>query len=269
MNEKKKPDLDSLLQQWAADRNPEEEELAELLARISAALEQNAHGELEDLPVPARRHTGWRLAAWVSLAVAATLLIAVIALRVSRTERRDAPIVHKERPEDAPPPFAQLTRDQLIRTAAVSAEMERLFEGRLAWFAEIGDRVDFGPNLAKEHALDDGTTMVVRLLVMRREQGRKDWKRVWEVDVVTRSEQLVQLAPGDAGGPGVVLWTFPLPDGKIHVDSSLTVSGEENLISSTTSVQEAGVPNTVFSAQTDRGQYQVLQTVAPLVGRAS
>jgi hypothetical protein len=144
-----------------------------------------------------------------------------------------------------------------------------VFNGRLAWAAEDGDRVQLGLTADAALVSPNRQPLAIRVIVLARTAGTPAWKAVWGADIVTRDEQLVELAPEKAGGANLRVWAHRLPDGMIAVDADLALSGKSPLRSSSSGIQQGGVPQQVFSLQTDDAEYRVYQTVAVLQDRGS
>ena len=139
--------------------------------------------------------------------------------------------------------------------------MEETFNGRLAWLAEHGGRVELGLVPETERSTSDAKSLAVRVVVLARQNGKSAWEPVWQADAIARDDAIVDL-PADSGRDGSLrLWMHALPDG------DLAVSGARPVRSKFSSVQQGGVPQKVYSVKNADREYQVYQTVALLAAR--
>ena len=123
---------------------------------------------------------------------------------------------------------------------------------------------------------NDEVSLAVRVVVERRAATGNGWEIAWAVDVVSNSEEVVDLTPATDAGTSVRLWAYAMPDGMFAVDSELLFSSDE--ASSETSlpgraetfhaafsnVQEDRQPSEEFWTSAGGVEYRVLQTVAVL-----
>ena len=106
------------------------------------------------------------------------------------------------------------------------------FRWELEWIAETSDHVELG--LSKDaRGADDAGPLIVRVVVERRAAGTPDWKIVWATDVVARNQESVVLRSAEGAAPAALsLWAYRLPDGKVFVESDLTLSAAGRAIQS-------------------------------------
>ena len=115
-----------------------------------------------------------------------------------------------------------------------------------------------------------GTALAVRIVVLSRRAGNAAWTPVWQSDVVTRDEQVVDVAAGPDGTGRLRLWTHPLPDGAIAVDGELALAAADTPVAASFSgVQRPGEPQRVTGRRTDDVEWQVIQTVVPIGSSAA
>ena len=255
---KNSPDpLSDLLRHWAEQQSPDDFQSERLQAQVTLALQDAAFLDLPVIPatgggtgVPSRL-------LWFAAGAAAAILLAWV---LPLGHRTPAPPVAREELAEAPP-LVRLHEAQLMAKTRLLAAAEELFDGRLAWLAEDDRDVQLGLTDAANFP-QDANPIVVRLVVLARKSGSKDWKPVWEADLVTRDEQLVELTPQKLEKSRLRLWAYALPDGKIAVDSDLVLTGGIPILSVSSGVQQSGVPRQVFSLQRDDAECRVYQTVA-------
>jgi hypothetical protein len=256
--------LSDLLRHWARCRAPDDAEAGRLRVRVTAAVRDAA---FLDLPpgCPMRpRAAAWARLRWFALGAAAAGLVVCLLPHV--LVDRPSIAVREDSPEPLPP-LARFQESQLTGKASLLAAAEELFNGHLAWVAEDGREVQLG--LSDAAVPRQARPLAIRVVVLARKTGNGDWKPLWETDLVTHDEQLVELAPQAAAGARLRLWAHPLPDGMIAVDADFVLKGTVPLRSSSSGIQPGGVPQRVFSLQTDDAEYRIYQTVAMLTGKGS
>ena len=63
----------------------------------------------------------------------------------------------------------------------------------------------------------------------------------------------------------MTLWTYTLPDGMIAIDSRLDLDGDTvRLDKGYCGLQQAGIPKTIDTWNSQGAEYEVYQTVAPV-----
>ena len=144
--------------------------------------------------------------------------------------------------------------------------MERVFGTHLDWAAESEGRMCLGISPETQELASDGAPRVaIRVVIVSRPKTQREWSPVWSVDVVTRSEQLVELTPDVCGRGGkLLLWAYVLPDGMLAVDAKMGLAQPATLDSSFSKVQQPGTPELVLATQTADTEYRVFETVAVL-----
>jgi len=256
--------LGVLLRQWA-DRNAPPEADAERLRR-QVAQSVGAEAFL-DLPPPAasrRRTWGWAFGFALGAAVA---VLAVVALRTG--ERHDSPQAPGGSLADDVPAGVCFVQSELVEKVALLSAMQDVFAGRLAWIGEAGREVQLGLLPDAVSAPRSSAPLVVRVVVLARKSNTSGWRPVWQADVIAQDEEVVDLAAEGVHDGNLRLWMRTLPDGAIAVDADLAWKGAARLRSSFSGIQRTGVPQRVFSSESDEGEYQVYQTVARLPASGS
>jgi hypothetical protein len=164
--------------------------------------------------------------------------------------------------------------------------MKELFGDQLTWLAETDERIEVGlsdrQNASVPSALaSDEVPLAVRVVVEKRAAAGNDWEIAWAVDVVSKSEEVVDLASATDDGTSMRLWAYAMPDGMFAVDSELSFSsgeggGETTLPGSPetfhatfSNVQEDRQPSEELLTGADGVEYRVLQTVAVLNKKVS
>jgi hypothetical protein len=251
--------LGDLLRHWAERHSREGSQTAALRERVTAALRDTTFLDLPAVPAARDKPGPWSRLWWFAAGAAAAMLLV---WGLPWTHRTPATTVAREERAETPP-LVRLPQTQLIAKTRLLAAAEELFDGRLAWMAEDGRDVQLGlTDVATSSPNAD--PILVRMVVLVRKPGGKDWNPVWETDLVTRDEQLVELVPRESQRSRLRLWAYTLPDGRIAVDSDLALAGALPIHSASSGVQQGGVPREVFSLRNDDAEYRVYQTVAVL-----
>lgn len=274
--------LDQILHQWADERAADPEHLDILQKRIVSTLELEHRHLPASRPRPAMppivsRHS---VASRFPVGLAAVVLVALVWFAQVAGE---SILNHQLAGEDGslPPDSVWLNQGQLDGQAVLLTEMEQLFGDRLNWLAETGERVELGLDEVTDSvgsAANDtaSSPIAIRMVVEKREAGDKSWKSAWTIDVVSRSEELVEMTPQSSDDVSVMLWAYALPDGTIAVDSELAWRHQNDEVLANSSspvrttisnVQQDGQPSEAFVSEADGVEYRVFQTAAVLDGK--
>ncbi len=261
--------LDGLLRNWAKQNSATDADIQALCDRISRAVDQAPFLDAGPATVRTDRFSVLGRAVWFSLGCSVALLFAFLlfpAARVPQEQQAGISETHQEVNKRDPevPSLALLNESQLAGKGLLLAEMERMFADRLTWVAESDGQVCVGLLPQAGSAPSEATPMAVRVVVVSRKGDQEAWTPVWQIDVVTRGEELVDLTQDCIRSGTLSLWTYPLPDGKIAVDANFALPGPVSLESSFSGVQSPGVPKEILSIGTDRAEYRVFQTVSLL-----
>lgn len=239
--------LDATLRDWRR-RQDAAVDTAALAARVVASIQRDTAVAAAERPSQRR----WiERTAWFAAGLAAAVLVSLVLRRPTPEEGADWP------------PSARFAPGQIAEKAALVAGMEDTFGAGLAWVAEHDRRVDVG--LMTETPPRRGVAVAVRIVVLARHAGDSVWRPVWQSDVVTRDEQVVDVAAGPGAAGRLRLWTHPLPDGAIAVDGELSlVAANPPVAASYSGVQRPGEPRRVTGDRNNGVEWQVIQTVVPL-----
>ena len=239
--------LDATLRDWRR-RQDAAVDTAALAARVVASIRSDTAAAAVERP---SQHRWLERTAWFAAGIAAAVLVSLMLRRPTPEEGVDWP------------PSARFAPGQIAEKAALVAAMEDTFGARLAWVAEHDRRVDVG--LVADAPPRRGAAVAVRIVVLARRIEDSVWTPVWQSDVVTRDEQVVDVAAGPGAAGRLRLWTHPLPDGAIAVDGELSlVAANPPVAASYSGVQRPGEPRRVTGDRKDGIEWQVIQTVVPL-----
>ncbi len=274
MNDESQDGLDQLLGDWASSREADDQHTSRLANQIlSAAREQ---------PMPASIHaTSMSSADWgPQLMIGGSLLLLLLILAggvlyynlstvPTGNPRQTGPIVVS--PGGIPPATtaatdtpaaASLGATVLAAKRQLLAETNALFDNRLVWIADGQREVAF--EFDEQVAPHRGEFMLVRVVVAQRVSPDSAWSTVWQTDVISRSEALVEVAPKQLDGSSLALWSYLLPDGNVAVDMDLMLNQQTGTQSASSTVLQAGQPTRV-GCSTENGVEQcVFQTVMRL-----
>ena len=270
INNKQDP-LGNLLRQWAEQNTPAEADIQRLRKRVTQAVHDERFLDMpppQILP-PRRRAPGFSLC--FALGAAVAVLLVLVLRPVSEQSRPVAVQQEVVAAHDDPSQFlalVQFQQSQLAEKARLLAGMEEMFNGRLAWIAEHDRAVELGI-LPDAIGARETKPMVVRVVVLARASGETGWKPIWQTEVISQDEEVVELAAEGPQDGTLRLWMHSLPDGAIAVDVHLALKGGTCVRSEFSGIQRTGIPQRIFGSQTEDVEYQVYQTVALLQARGS
>lgn len=254
--------LDKLLKQWATAHATSEEHARKLADRIVDELTADGSPVLDpavDRRVPIPR---CRRLAYAALGIAAALLIAATVSFLSRWPSVPDEVVSHG--EDTSSTVASIGQSELQASARLFHEMEMLFADDLRWVADTDNEVRLGICPVSSGPVAGATPLLVRVLVVQRNSGEAAWRKVMETDVLTRSQELVEMIPDPRLDNRLLLWAYVVPDGKVAVDSSIRLTTPIRASVDVTNVLTPGKPANVFSLQTEDAEYRIFQVVTPL-----
>jgi hypothetical protein len=237
--------IDERLRQWARHTAPAADRLLRLRQEIMAQATRP-----DSTAVSSTGQRWWQtIAGRAAIALIALSLLMVVMLR-PRPATVSGP---------SPSSIALLPEAHLQKLVA---EIERLFDDRLAWVAETNDDVLLGIEPSASPAAG-GPRVAVRVVVLQRSTPSGPWQAVWMGDVAARAEELVQVdSPGD--GSQLKLWTYILPDGAVSVDTELAMPKGGPRTWKSSSVQQPQVPLQLLSNRQGDAEFQVWPTAAVL-----
>lgn len=261
--------LDALLNQWA-DQCASAERLESLQKRIVSSLQETKFVATAAVTSQESRcDTHHRVARnpWASRFAVGTVVMLLLTVGFVLPQWGRSVVATAS---EAAPEYAWLQEEQIQNKFVLLAEMESLFDQRLAWMADTGDRLEFGLDRSLLSHTDRSRApahFAVRVIVERRQQGTNVWQSAWAMDVVSRDEELVQVTSGKANGHELQIWTYRLPDGAIAVESMLQLDGTRPFRAQASGLHQNTKPLKVVTAQDNGTEYRVFQTVAVLDGK--
>jgi hypothetical protein len=248
----KNRDLTQLLRDWAARHEPDPIRMQDLTANALRAasgppLAREAAG-VADGPAP----RWWpHLVSGLAGAAAACLVMALFG-----HGREPAPVAAAAPAAEAALP--ELSAPGQAEAILVYRPIDELFSGQLLWLVESDKDIRLGLPDDGAPSSQPGGLVVVRTVVLTRRGSDTAWRRVWEVTAAARAEQPVDTTLENAR---FTLWTYPLPDGGVVVDSALELRHPVTLNINASNIFLSAKPIRILSMQTETAEYQVLQMV--------
>jgi hypothetical protein len=291
--------LDNLLNQWADERSADSSAIENLQKRISLAIGDDKARQIRveqsvslhepvEAPMPLAElqqarfgpQPVWPLRAkLVNRLVGATLLAAVAFIWTTNLldgSRQWLQVAEVDQPRF--PDYAQLTDDEISKRAIVLSEMKDVFGDQLNWLAETDSRFEVGlseDSLASGLPLtqNEAAEIAVRVVVEERSSPDSTWQRTWAADVISQSEEVVELAAKNDDQTTMTMWAYVLPDGMVAIDSELSFPGDHSAMigsqdakfrAAFSNVQQDRRPSEEFLTGANGMEYRVFQTVAVL-----
>jgi hypothetical protein len=252
-----KDQLQSLLQSWTERRRPADGHLDDLRRRIrSAALQPVRRATAEEfvlLTIP----LAWKLR-YAAAGALVVLALSVVCVRFL------APTGGPARAPGSAEALATVSDREIETGRRLFGEMELLFADRLRWVAESNGDMGLGVESLPGGAPQDAAAVLVRLVIAGRKADEAVWRPVWRVDVLLRGSELVQIVPNARADNALTLWVYPMADGKVAVDTALSLKAPVEVSSSGGCVVDQGKPSEVLSLRAGDTEYRVLETVRTL-----
>lgn len=254
--------LDNVLQDWAARKKSPEEHLMEIASRIrTEAARERYCKETNSAVVPF-----WSKLGYAGLGAVVTLIVSLFYIHSL------APVRLPSSGNGSAAKLAAIPSDRVEIGMRLFDEMEKMFSDRLRWICDSNGDIGLGIETTSGGIDVDSPAMLVRLTVVVRRIGEKAWKSAWSTDVMLRGEEMVEIVPDREKDTTLALWVYPLADGKIAVDTSLSLEmpirqaqgRPVQLASMVNTVVEQGEPLEVASLRTGDMEYRVFQTVKAL-----
>jgi len=249
MNDK----LDDLLENWAHGRKSSDQQLVELARRISSKLSYaQTHRVVKRGFISPRIHIFKRLA-YASLGLAAALVVWISLPRNQNLLEESAQLAPTLQT------LAGISHSRMTSGSRLFDELDRLFNGDLHWVMESNDDMGMGIEAAQPH--DHESPALVRITVLARREGARQWATAWQGDVLLRGQERVEVVPNADPSNKLGLWLFPLEDGKIAVDTSLSLNLAARLTTEISSIITPGEVVELDISRHDDREYRILQSV--------
>jgi hypothetical protein len=247
--------IDNLIKEWARQAEPTDEHLKALTQRVSGKLryvQPEAEGNKQRAP------SAFRILAPLGYtaigALAAVVMFLYLPIGVQEVNSGSALKVAAA--------AAGLSQSRIATGIKLFDEMDRLFNGNLRWVSESNG--DMGMGVETTPGPCDAVPALVRITVLARRGDSADWSTAWQSDVVLRGQDLVEVAPNAESANKLALWVFPLEDGKIAVDTSVSLALSGHLATQISAVIAPGETTELAVVHEDGTEYRVFQTVVLL-----
>jgi hypothetical protein len=251
MNDK----LHDALKNWSERKRPTDEHMRQLTGRITSEASRLRHEEAFEAYVPFRMKFGYAaLGAAVALAVSCLCLFSGIPRRPVDSE--------------APARLAEVQSDRIEAGRLLFAEMDRLFADNLRWVAESGGDMGLGVGSLPGGTVSDAEPVLVRLVVLTRDQRDASWRSVWDANVLLRGEERIEVVPNRNLENKLALWVYHMKGGELAVDADFSLDVPVRLAARINTVVRQGEPEEILRVSEDGIEYRVFQTVSVLTTKA-
>lgn len=247
MKPESQPELDQVLQRWAASRRADALRLDALRGRIFRQTIEEPYAPQAITLASGRRSYPWRYAAAGCLAASLLLGSALLwsAGDPDPTAEGTTPSAH---------------RFSVSQRAEVAAAYQELFGRDLAWVVEDQRRAEIGLKTGSAGAPDSATPVVaIRLVIWTRPAGGATWQELHTLDVLTESERLIQTSGHTGGAPPLALWAYPIDDNHIAIDVALQIGKQPKELVEGSFVQRYGEYTNVLTVVRDGKEYRIFQ----------
>ena len=159
---------------------------------------------------------------------------------------------------------ARLTAEQLAARRILLEETEAMFADHLRWVQldAGGMHLELSEGAVRQE--DPKVGLVVRTVMLSRQENQADWKTVWSSDILTRAEEYVEVAEASGCSGGMELWVHPLPDGRFAVDSQFQCPDRGVAMPGETRILSAGRPERILTRSAGGQEFRIYQSVEPL-----
>jgi hypothetical protein len=245
--------LDKLLREWSERTAPTQDELRRLQEYVCRVATAPAR------PLPHRAATPssafWPALMHASLGAAVVLLAGGLYLSATAPQQLGGTAMSVP---------VGIPAERIERSRILYDSVEGLFTDRLKWIAESNGDVGLGVDNVHAALNAAAAPLLVRLTVVSRRRGESAWQRVWGTDIITRPEEVANVVPDHRPTGELSLWVYPLEDGKLAVNTSLTLESPLRLSANAEEVVAPGVPSRLAALREGDMEYELYQTVVSL-----
>jgi len=249
--------LDNLLKTWAANHAPDEAHLDRLAAAVVEERSRRPATPVcrDGTPLPRMSTRGKLIYAGLGAATALVILVAVSLFFPPRIDSGNTM---------ATATVPAISPSEVAARARLFSEVSQVFGENLRWMADTGTTVRLGVDSDFVARDVDATRLLIRVVVVQRDNGASQWHTLMETDVLTYDQEWIDAVPDPESDDRLSLWGDILPDGNVAVESSLRLSTPIRIHVDVTNVFTPGEPVEVFSLEHDDVQYRVFEAVTPL-----
>ena len=256
-------ELDRALKEWAVANKPASENTDDLIRRITLEARrvtyENRFSDAWSEPV-----TIWRKLSYASLGAVFAILVCAVFLRMPL-----GPSTQTAGKETSPAGMAGISAEQLQSNSKLFSEMKRMFPDGLRWIAQSDGEVGLGiEETRQDNTAAKSSPMMVKVTVLSRKTGETVWHQAWNADLILHGQDMVEIVPDrKLADNKLSLWVYPLDDGKLAVDSSISLRLPVTIASRLNAVVTPGEPTEMASLLLDGVEYRIFQTVEIIKGK--
>ena len=253
---------DRTLKEWVVLNKPAPEDTDALIRRITLEARRVAHenrfSEAWSEPV-----TIWSKLSYASLGAMIAISVCIVFMRMSGSSTQTAG------KEIVPASMAGISAEQLQSNSKLFGEMKRLFPDGLRWIAQSDEEVGLGiEETRQDETAAKSSPMMVKVTVLSRKTGDTVWHQAWNADLILHGQDMVEIVPDrKLADNKLSLWVYPLDDGKLAVDSSISLRLPVTIASRLNAVVTPGEPAEMASLLLDGVEYRIFQTVEIIKGK--
>jgi hypothetical protein len=247
--------IDELLKDWSACNKASAAEKSRIVSRIQKRL-----GDEVASPSNSCRCSFSRFVLFVPLAAAALVLFGLFF-----SVWLNDPVASRNNLLAS----LSIDSDEVVDKWRLFQQVNRLFDSRLEWLAEVGHQVEIGLDESARGATapqSDPPPILLKVALLRTHDASKEGRRViWQNDLVVRGERMVSFSPTFRGASQdkLTVWLYPVNDTQVLVDFELDVISPASLfVSSTNNVIVERDPRCVFKTRTNTGEIYEMHMVA-------
>jgi len=253
--------IDRLLRQWAEAQQPDVGHMDELRSQVldtlddTLALEQVSTAATGVAAMRSRLEHRWPLLK-SCFAVTAILLVTLTVrfLFLDSAVPKPGPV------DDESATLGSLESKDVRSRGLLFREFDDLYDGRVLWIVEVNDDIEVGLSENPQN-VTAGRPAVVQLVLMARNETDQKWILQERVDLLVRTDEVVDVFLANHRIKRLTMWIHRLPDGGLVVDTNLdaAVLGQDEL--RTSNVFSTNVARIIAHRESDGQQWQVTQAV--------
>lgn len=246
--------LEQILRKWSAQNEADDDRINQLARRISTEAVQAR----TKTNTPTSLFSVWHklLYAGCGAVVAAAISVLCFHFFLENCATNAA--------TDNGTRLADISEEKMAASRKLFAEMNKLFPEQLRWISESNGDICLGIESLAINDSEQSTPVLVKLTVVSRETGNKRWRPAWNTYVLLRGEEMVEIARNDASGNRLALWVYPLEEGKLAVDTDISMNTPVRIASTASKIVKPGQPTKMASFKTVDKEYNLYQTVLAL-----
>lgn len=255
-------ELNRILKDWAAQNACAPEQVDRLAKQISQETRrlryENRFADVWSEPLSV-----WKKLRYVAVGAVLAVVVAVLILRMPPPSAQNAG-------EDADAEvigMAGISANQLQSCTKLYHEIKRLFPDGLRWIAQSDGEVGIGMETSSDAASAKATPMIVKVSVLSRKTGDNAWRQIWSTELIMNDQDMVEVVPDRQTDNKLALWVYPLEDGKLAVDSSVSLHLPITVESRLNAVVTPGQPTQMALLKLDGIEYGIFQTVDLMKGK--